>query len=605
VGVFIKMPAQRLQSCDKESLAAAKGKAAPIIGTVVRSMEWERINALPRRVLDLDAVQDVTPLFRKPGGTLRFWPIQSAMLIECALADGLFAQVRVGGGKTLAGLALPAAMDSKNAIYLTTARLKKQLEREAAAFYGKHFKLPLDRITIISYNDLSSPDKDDILERINDSEHPIDFIACDEAHHLKNPRSARTQRFLRFADEHPIVRFAFLSGTPSTRSIIDYAHLIELALRKNSPVPGHYQQLRDWAGALDVKPEYTLDPGILMRWCDEQPPKEAFEVRRKLARGGYRRRLAETQGVVMSSDKELGSSLIITKIGKDIKLPPAVRALTNEVNRHWSLAGEEFDSATTKARALRQLAVGFYYIWDWPDGEPDVEWLETRAAWRKEVRERLKRSAPGMDSPHLLERAAKRYWKWAEKSCQPMPEKVWASETWLAWSEVKDRPEPPKKAIWVDDFIVDAAIKWAKKQDKPAIIWYRWRAVGQRLAEKSGFPHYGAGTDSEESSDPIIIASIRSQGTGKNLQYHFSRNLFVSFPANGMTVEQTIGRTHRPGQPEDEVLVDWFGHTYEFENAMAAAIEDARFQEENHGQPQKLLYANLVFCHSSEAAVQA
>ena len=584
----------------KEALAAAnaaKAQTAPIIGTVVRSMEWERINALPRRVLDLDAVQDVTPLFAKPGCKLSFWPIQSAMLIECALADGLFAQVRVGGGKTLAGLALPTAMDSKNAIYLTTARLKKQLEREAAAFYGKHFKLPLDRITIVSYNELSSPETDDILERINErGEHPVDLIVCDEFHSLKNPKSARTKRFLRFGDEHPAVRYAFLSGTPSTRSIIDYAHLIEMALRKNSPVPGHYRQLRDWAGALDVKPEYVLDPGVLMRWCNEQPPKEAIDHRRKLARGGYRRRLAETQGVVLSSDKELGSSLIITKIGKRIKLPPAVQALTNEVNRHWSLAGEEFDSATTKARVLRQLAVGFYYIWDWPDGKPDTEWLEARAAWNKEVREKLKHSGPGMDSPYLLEKAAKRYWKWAKtKSGKPMPAKSWASEAWLAWREVKDRPEPPKKAIWVDDFIIDAAIEWAKKQKKNAIIWYRWRAVGERLAAKSGFPHYGAGTDSEESRDPIIVASIRAQGTGKNLQHHFSRNLFVSFPANGMTVEQTVGRTHRPGQPEDEVLVDWFGHTYEFENAMAAAIEDAKFQEETHGQPQKLLYADLVF----------
>ena len=65
---------------------------------VVRSGELERILALPRRVLDLEKVPDVTPLFRRDGGSMCFWPIQSAALVEAAEANGLFAAVAVGCG---------------------------------------------------------------------------------------------------------------------------------------------------------------------------------------------------------------------------------------------------------------------------------------------------------------------------------------------------------------------------------------------------------------------------------------------------------------------------------------------------------------------------
>ena len=74
-----------------------------VMGVVTNSVEFMRILALPRRVLDLSSVPDVTPLFHKRGGTLRFWPIQSAALIEAAKADGLFAPIGVGWGKCVVG----------------------------------------------------------------------------------------------------------------------------------------------------------------------------------------------------------------------------------------------------------------------------------------------------------------------------------------------------------------------------------------------------------------------------------------------------------------------------------------------------------------------
>lgn len=565
-----------------------------VLGAVTNSIEFQRILALPRRVLDLDSVEAsddtlaVTEYFAK-SGELSFWPIQARALIEAALADGLFALIGVGHGKTLIGLALPEALDSKKAVYLVKPDLKRQLVREASGFYGRHFNLPLDRIEIVSYTELSAANTASILEKIDP-----DLIVADEAHCLRHKESARTDRFLRFAKEHTQCRYAFLSGTMTTRSIMDYAHLIELALRKNSPLPRGYRELKDWSGALDVKPEYFMAPGYLKHFCHGG----------ESARDGFRRRLVETQGVVATEEGALGTSLVFNKCS--LRIPSKIATLMQGVRKNWSLEGEEFSEATAVSRALKQLACGFYYRWVWPEDEPDYEWLDARRAWNSEVRQRLKHSSEGFDSPFLLAQAAERYRKWEQRgkprpyrirgdivlipNGDGKPSKAWVSSSWESWLEVKDREPPPVQAVWVSDFLVDAAIEWAKKQKQPCIIWYEWKALGERIASKGELPLYDAGTDASESNDHVIVASIRTQGTGKNLQ-RFSRNLCTSLPPNGTLVEQLAGRTHRPGQGADEVIIDWFGHTPETEEAMSSVLGDAEYTERTTGQRQKVLYA--------------
>ena len=621
-----------------------------MLGVVQSSAEFLRIDALDRRVLDLENVEDVTPLFAK-SGELSFRPIQSAALIEAANADGLFAAIGVGWGKELIGLALAEAFGSTNAVYIVPTDLKAQVIREANTFYGKHFHLPLDRITIISYHDLSDANTATILEEINP-----DAVICNEAHYLRHKESARTKRFMRFAKGHPQCKYAFMSGTMTTRSINDYAHLIELALRKNSPVPRGYREINNWAGALDVKPDYGMAPGVLKRFCAEG----------ETVREGFRRRLVETEGVVATEEGAIGTSLIICKLVP--KIPKSVKEQIAHVKKHWEIGGEEITDATTKARVLKQLASGFYYRWAWPNDEPDEEWLEARSNWHREVRQKLSHASEGLDSPHLLAQAAERYRKWEaagrprkdaayylklwegvdriekqrlwdkdhdyyffslwEKTYDEEPEHVpcgldfpdldnlpdedyfhkkayegwlerekskkeWDAGCWNTWRLVKDRKLPPKETVWVDSFAVDYAIKWAAKQEEPAIIWYSSTSLGERIAREGGFPLFGGGTDASEIKVKVIVASIRTQGTGKNLQ-HYCRNLITELPPNGTTVEQTLGRTHRPGQEADEVINDWLGHTPELEDSMGKAIADAEYMEKTTGQKQKLLYATKI-----------
>jgi hypothetical protein len=308
--------------------------------------------------------------------------------------------------------------------------------------------------------------------------------------------------------------------------------------------------------------------GVLKKFCRS----------RESVREGFQRRMIETVGVVATTGKDkLGVSLIIQKLKPDV--PDKIARVMVETKNTWAINEDEFDSALALSRALKQLSCGFYLHWVWPDGEPDYEWLDARSAWHKAVREILKRSRAGLDSPLLVARAA---------SSGRIDVPAWAD-----WVKVKDRPVPPTVAVWLDDFVVDASIAWAKQQNVPAIIWYEHKALGERIAEMSGFTHYGAGTDADEAEHNVIVCSVKSQGEGKNLQ-HYSRNLMTTLPVSGKTFEQAAGRTHRRGQTADEVWIDWFAHTYELEKAIASVIEDAEYLQDTTGKRQKILYATRL-----------
>lgn len=536
-------------------------------GSVKNSIEFQRILRLPRRRLDMET--DVTDLVAR-SGLHRLRPIQSAALIEAAIADGLFAQIHVGGGKTLIALLMPTALDSKRALLLVRTQLRRQLDREIGKFYGKHFKLPLDVTTIATFDDLSNPRKRGLLEAED-----YDLIVADEGHCLANP-SVRGKRFKRFMDDRA-PRLVILSGTVTNRSLTRYAILIEWCLRKNSPLPGGYREVRDWAGAIDPKPDYRMRPGILVQLCQGG----------ETIREGYRRRLADTRGILLSSGgpNDVGSSLIVKRL--DVQIPLGIKKARKELRANWELPGLEIEMAAEMAETQRQLGSGFYYTPDWPGGEPDREWLSAGRAWRADVRKALKhppRDENGqlIDSPGLLLEAAERG--------------LFQPPSWPAWAAVRHRRPPPTKPIWISDFLVQRALAWGERESKiaPSIIWADHTALAEEIARQGKLPLYGRGTDAGESTAPLIVATADSQSIGKNLQHHFSRNLFAELQPNGLMFEQQAGRTHRPGQEADEVTIDWFGHTHELREAMKQIIEDAKYQQETLGAVQKILYATRL-----------
>lgn len=562
---------------------------------VMRSQEFERILHLPRRKLLIgkapdgsDApgivytvkyvdgtevvkqVPDLSPVFRRPGGKMKLWPLQNAALWEAFHANGGFFPLATGGGKTLVSVLLCEAMNSQCTVILVKPELRDQLIRKDLPFYMRHWQIPIKRMHVVAYTELSSAKKQDILHKINP-----DLIVADEAHSLRARSSARTRRFLRFMKENPQTRFVALSGTMSKRSIMDFAHLMELALKKNAPIPHNFNILSEWAEALDVSND-PKPPGALLELCVEgESPRQ-----------GYRRRMVETSGVVASDESSVGTSLIIRE--RPLQMSPAVSAEVARLYETWQIGEEELADPMSLMRVARQLVCGFHYLWQWPNDVRDTEWLMARRAWHRKMRQYLQHhSTPGMDSPFLLAKAVQDG-RWPD-----------AWDEWQAWDAVRSRPEPLTVPKWISPFMIKDILLWVEerqKQKENGIVFYEHAAVGEALHKISKLPLYGAGADASQTSvqkEPIIICSIKAQGTGKNLQA-WNRMLITTPPSNGLTFEQLIGRLHRPGQEADEVVIDVYMHCEEFRRAIENSKRDAQYLQDTQGTPQKLLIATWL-----------
>lgn len=577
---------------------------------VPESFELTRILEIPRRPSDLGPYasggeRDLTSVYARPGGKMKLWPIQSAALTEAPKVDGLLGPIGVGHGKALITLLMPAAMKARMAVILIPPSLRDQTMSQVIPEMAKHWFLPLANLRVVAYSEISNHRSADILEEIKP-----DLIVADEVHALKNRSAARTKRFLRYMKEHPECRFVGLSGTITRKSLKDYQHLSELALKKYSPLPRSWADLADWSEAIDVSDD-PMPPGALRQLCTpeecariDDPEVGSNDAKAHAAheavRAGFRRRLVETPGVVATEEGALGTSLVLH--GVRPLVPSTVNDALQKLRFKWEIGGEELTDALAVSRVGRQLASGFYYKWVWPkeirpDGTPDNEWLEARAAWHKEVREIIKLSRKGLDSPFLVTKA--------------VLDGKYQSDAYQAWHVLKDRyaayPNglPPRESVWLSEFVVDAAIAWAEKhatKAQPAIIWYQWQELGEKIAARGKFPFFGGGPTASRDlalvdvkKTPVIVASIKAHGTGKNLQA-FSQNLIVNTPSAGAEWEQLLARTHRPGQEADEVSGYVLLHTLETSDAFATALNDARYIEQTQGQKQKLNYARRVGC---------
>lgn len=519
---------------------------------------------------------------RCEAGEAHLWPLQSEALHWARIADGLFGALGVGSGKTLVSLLLPQAMSSKQAVLLVPPQLRDQLKK-MIGLYARHWRLPairfgrggaLDGLRVFGYSEISVQSGADALEDADP-----DLVIADESHNLKAKTAARTRRFLRLFRSRPR-RFVALSGSPTTSSIKNYAHLLGLVLRKNTPLPRPWPELDDWSRALDVnvEEERRMKPGALVLLGAKSDSIDDV-------RAAYRERLISTPGVISSAAGVLSMSLNLRAVRP--KMSGAMEEAIAQLELTWTRPdGEEMESPLAMAMLLRQLCFGFYYVWDWPGGVPDHEWMSARAEWHKEQREYLKRNnRPGMDSPGFLAAAAE--------------SGRWASQTWARWSLVKDRyvPHPPTKTVWVDrDFASQVARSWLPAEG--GVIWYEHKSIGEEVARALDLPLFDGGTDAAlanttPAKTPIIVCSIKSHGTGKELQA-WSNALILGAISNGTAYEQLLGRLHRDGQEADEVEYVIPLHHESLDSALDAAIKGARYKEATLEGRQKLLYANII-----------
>ncbi len=537
-------------------------------------------------------------------------PIQAWALTEARKYGGILGPIKVGGGKSLLDILTPMVVGSKVAVLLLPPNLKHQMRAVDWHYYGQHWRLPnlpgerfytpgAPILHIVAYTELSGASSSDLLQRLNP-----DTIIADEAHSLKNRKAARAKRFLRHFKSAPNTKFFCWSGTMTTKSVRDYAHLSQHSLKAGSPLPTNYAVIEEWAGHLDPI-DFRAPIGALAQFGTSPDARE-----------GFAKRLRTTPGVITSGDGvTCAASLVCQK--RHIDVPGEISAKLRQLEADWERpdGGEAFVDALSVIRCANELSSGFFYRWIWPRGETVAvidRWLEVRKNWHKELRERLKTPAVHMDSPLLLAKAAMRWimgYTHIERDPAgneirrvqippktkggPLPS--WNSEFWPEWSEVRNTAKPETEAVWVDDFLAADAASWGKKDH--GVIWYDFSAFGKKVLELDptlvfcGPGEEGNVRVAELRGKERALCSIRAHGTGKNLQM-FSRAL-VANPANNL--EQLLGRHHRQGQLADEVIFDFYAHTESYRRAIDTAKNRSDYSEQTLSSQMTVNLATWTF----------
>jgi hypothetical protein len=542
------------------------------VGAVRLNDELQRIRALPRRLWDTYAeglADELTAILKTPNGTMRLRPVQAVALAEIGTVRGLFAPIRVGAGKTLVSLLAPVCAFASRPLLLVPASLVGKTKRDEAILRA-HWTLP-PFVRIMSYEWLGRVQAAEALD-----DYQPDLIVADEVHRLKNPRAACTRRVRRFMGNHPDTGFVAMSGTVTKRSIKDFAHILKWTHEPaQAPVPRWHGDLELWADALDERKGQTrrADPGALMVLCDEQERAEWPADPRRTARRAFRRRLVETPGVVATKETPIDASIQVRgvepKPSSDIDDAFARLRYRWETPDGWPIA-----DGLAMFRHARELALGFYYVWD---PRPPRHWLEARKAWAAFVRGILRHSRTLDSELQVRQRHG------------DAPECV----EWLA---VRDEFKPNTIPQWLDASVVEFCAAWAFKNK--GIVWTEHRCFGE-VIHSLGVPYYGRKGETHRGDmiedhrpDRPLAASIASNSTGRNLQA-WHRNLIASMPANGMQTEQLFGRTHRDGQLADEVSFDVITSCAEHVGAFWQAVRDCEFVLDSTGSPQKLLVADV------------
>lgn len=547
--------------------------------------ELRRVLNLPRRVWKDDPrldelVEVLTAYLKTPMGTMKLWPAQATALEELADLGFLFGKLPIGSGKTIVSLLAPVVLDTDEkftkALLVVPAKLREKTYREFAVL-REHWRSSAWtlREPVVSYEKLSREGGTELLEEL-----APDLLVLDECHRLRNKSAAVTRRINAYVEAHA-PRVVAMSGTITTRSILDFAHVLSWCMPGDKmPLPQVVAELEVWAAALDeIKfndDRKQVEVGALKKLCSG-----AEEWTRDGVRKAFKRRMDETPGIVALDVEGCAASLnvvLMPVIGYNEK----TRALAKKLRAGEKPNGDPVtdDDLAARWRIFRTLTSGFWHDWQPP---PAKGWLEIRRKWKRTVRRVLEEREPGLESEALVAKAAKA----GKLDMQALLD-------YAGWMTIKDSYVPNVVPVWVDDRMVRFVDGWRKEH--VGIIWVSEVALGEKLQEDLGLPYFHelglCGKKTIEDADPkdgCIVASVGSNAEGRNLQ-RWNDNLIISPPPTGS--EQLCGRTHRPGQDADEVWVEVaIGCDVERE-CWAQAMRDVRYAEAVEG-PKKLARATI------------
>ena len=526
--------------------------------------ELRRILSLPQRDPDeagRSLVDELTEALATPEGTMRLLPLQALALSEAFDNDGCIAALPVGSGKTLISYLLPVVMFSERAVLLVPGKLHKKTILDFS-FLSQHWENP-KCYYVQSYEYISTH------PRFLDDFEP-DLIVADEAHKLKNLDAACTRRVIRYW-EKGTSRFCPLTGTFSERSFLDFWHLQLMAL----PVGGHIlptskDETQRWGEALDSVTDRRASLGAL----------SVFGEDLNEARKGYGQFIKRVPSVITADSAEVDASLFIEPL--EIQDPLVEEAYSNLENT-WCLPnGFELETGPEFWRHAREIAAGFFYIWK---TQPPIAWAMARKDYGKFVRDKLARSRT-LDTVAQIDR---------EFSEHPLIK---------SWKKIEKSFTPETIPIWFSPGITNSAVNLSKEKGR-TLLWYHHRAVGDRLSEIYGLPTYRNkglnikdGSHIYECDEDVVAVSDTALFEGFNLQ-PWNSNVVMTPSARGIKWEQILGRTHRPGQKQDEVNCYVMMCIPDAVKDFHHAIRDAKYASATTAQKQKLLIADYIGEHKS------
>jgi hypothetical protein len=570
--------------------------------------------------------------------------IQAWALINNMEHDGLFAPVAIGGGKTLISLKCCADMwrhrGHERTLLLAPSSVMPQTHR-SVPWYAERFELygmPFQFLSgksrgererlakrnfhgcyVVPWSLLSREGAEDLLEMIDAT-----YVFGDEIHEVKNARARRTARFFKWmARQKP--KFGCTSGTITTKTPMEFHHLLWSALKDEAPLPFSQSDCMDLAmlvssGANDWDvPKHVSERYQPMRqWAqrhhvDLDVSLDHLKNDTKGFRTAFQARLRSAPGVVYD-DTFVGASLLMP----NLEAPPTagherVVELIKQVDKGISPNGDVIAEAMHGARMRQELAAGFYNEQVWPS-------LDRIPA------------APGLTPEEILELSQtyhetwndylKTFNKWASHRARKDLDTVFlvgkdmtnngatnvGHELYDAWENAKaldfpERVDRFSRSVRVCDYKIQQAKKLAESKAWQAgggLLYYTSKCVGAWLHEdipEAVFCPAGKvgseriGTDTHPVSEgKVCIVSIGGHYQGKNLQFH-ERSHFVEWDRVERRAEQVLGRIHRNGQKLDAVVQSTsFTQRCEHE-AFAATLNDACYVQQTMGDTLRLMVA--------------
>ena len=528
--------------------------------------DLERILEMPRQTPQdpEEAAQRWTSSLALGDAVLR--PSQGVSFDAINLFGSAFIIMGVGHGKTLVSLLAAQVAGCKSAVLFVPPALLDQAKQEMEK-WSNEFKFLGPEI--VSYGILST--QTDLLDRLSP-----DLIICDEAHYLR-PNSARTRRVKRYLTRRPRCKFIALSGTMTSKSLLDYDHLLLWTLRDRSPIPLNRYELERWAACIDPDGEPTQSDlnrlGYLVQWSGQS---KLTPVNKQSIRRAFKERLTSTPGVVSTRSSSCDASLYLKRHN-----PPhsaQIKSALKNLSEKWETPdGEPIADASTKSRAFKNLCLGFFYRWRWGEAGPDLEWLEARRDLNRRISKVLRYSPrEGRDSPALVI-------GWSSSGGG----NIELQRAVALWDKIKDRATVETEPVWICDQKMQYLADYQYDLSEPAIFWYSSQAVGGAL-QRLGLPVHGAG--SLPPKGETCAASIAVHGRGRNLQKLYARSFIVECSSSGSVMEQLLGRIHRAGFDKHECWWDYF----DFSGALKRAKSDAEYIQETQGTIQKLNLASFL-----------